>query len=164
MGETEDGRVTVADPPAVAGAPAAGPSASVPPAGPPVEAIVVNDMVRRAAPALPVLILLAGLMWGVDGALSAAFAVALVVANFVLAAALLAGAARISYVLVAVAAMGGFVLRLGLITAVVLLVKDQAWVEIVPLGLTLAVTHLGLLIWEARHVSFSLAFPGVKPQ
>ena len=32
-----------------------------------------------------------------------------------------------------------------------------------PLGLTLIVTHLGLLIWETRHVSASLAYPGLKP-
>lgn len=137
-------------------------STPVPP-GPAIEPRVVADMIRRAAPALPVLVGVAGLVWGLDGALSAAFAVALVLANFVLAAALLAGAARISYVLLAVAAMGGFVLRLALLTVTVLVVKDQAWVDLVPLGLTLAATHLGLLIWEARHVSFSLAFPGVKP-
>jgi len=37
-------------------------------------------------------------------------------------------------------------------------------VEMVPLGLTLVATHLGLLIWEARYVSLSLAFPGLKPR
>lgn len=129
-----------------------------------VEATVALDMVRRSLPALPVVILVAGLVWGLDGAASAAFAIALVVANFALAAALLAGAARISYVMVAIAAMGGFVLRLALITTIVLLVKDQPWVDLVPLGLTLIVTHLGLLIWEARHVSFALAFPGLRPR
>lgn len=128
-----------------------------------VETKVVNDMVRRSLPLLAVLVLAAGLVWGVDGALSAAFAIGLVLANFVVAASLLAGAARISVALIAVAAMGGFVLRLALITIAVLLVKDQAWVDIVPLGLTLVTTHLVLLIWEARHVSFSLAFPGVMP-
>lgn len=144
--------------------PAPGTNLSAPAPGPAVEPKVVADMMRRAWPVPPVLVALAGLVWGADGAASAAFAVALVIANFLFAAALLAGAARISYVLLAVAAMGGFVLRLALITVVVLVVKDQAWVDLVPLGLTLAVTHLGLLIWEARHVSFSLAFPGVKPR
>jgi hypothetical protein len=45
----------------------------------------------------------------------------------------------------------------------VLAVKDQSWVAMVPLGMTLIVTHLGLLIWETRHLSLSLAFPAVKP-
>ena len=131
--------------------------------GPAVEAQIVADMARRALPAFPVLILATGLVWGVDGALSAAFAVGLAVANLVLSAVLLARAARISLALLMAAALGGFILRLVLLTAVVWAVADQPWVEMVPLGLTLIVTHLGMLLWETRHVSASLAFPGVKP-
>jgi hypothetical protein len=33
----------------------------------------------------------------------------------------------------------------------------------VPLGITLVATHVGLLFWESRYVSLSLAFPGLKP-
>lgn len=128
-----------------------------------VERQVVLDMVRRALPALPVLVVLAGLVWGVDGAVSAAYAIALVLVNFALSAALLSWSARVALPLMMAAALGGFVVRLGLIVVAVLAVKDQAWVELVPLGLTLVVTHLGLLIWEARHLSLSLAFPTVKP-
>ncbi len=131
--------------------------------GPAVEAQIVADMARRALPAFPVLLLLAGLFWGVDGALSAAFAVALAVANLVLSAALLGRAARISLPLLMAAALGGFILRLVLLTAAVWAVADLPWVEMVPLGLTLIVTHVGMLIWEMGHVSASLAFPGVKP-
>ena len=47
------------------------------------------------------------------------------------------------------------------------LVSGQIRPEDVPalkaLGVTLIVTHLGLLIWETRHVSASLAYPGLKP-
>jgi hypothetical protein len=130
---------------------------------PPVERQVVSDMIRRSLPALPLLVVVAGVFWGVDGALSAAFAIGLVLVNFLLAATLLTAGARISMAMFALAAMGGFVLRLALITIAVLVVKDQSWVELVPLGLTLIATHLGLLVWEARHVSSSLAFPGLKP-
>ena len=133
-------------------------------AGPPVEQQVAVDMIRRALPALPVLVVVAAAIWGVHGALSSAFAIVVVLLNFLLAASLLAWAARISPTMLAVAALGGFILRLGLITAAVLLVKDQSWVALVPLGLTLVVTHLGLLIWETRHVSMSLAYPAVKPR
>jgi hypothetical protein len=42
-------------------------------------------------------------------------------------------------------------------------VRDASWVELVPLGLTIVVTHLGLLFWEMRYVSATLAFPGLKP-
>ena len=128
-----------------------------------VEHKVATDMIRRALPVLPAVVLVAGLFWGVNGALSAAFAVGLVVLNFLLSATILAWAARVSIGLLLGAALGGFLVRLGLLTLAVLAVKDQPWVELVPLGVTLIVTHLGLLVWEARHVSFSLAFPGVKP-
>jgi hypothetical protein len=131
--------------------------------GPAVEAEVAADMARRMLPVLPVLVLVAGLIWGLDGALSAGFAVALVLGNLALSAAMLGRAARISLPLLMAAALGGFALRLFLITAVVLLVKDQPWVDLTALGLTLIVTHLGLLIWETRHVSASLAYPGLKP-
>lgn len=131
--------------------------------GPAVEAQVAADMARRMVPVLPVLVVVAGLIWGADGAISAALAVVLVLGNLALSAALLGWAARISLALLMAAALGGFILRLVLLTAVVYAVKDQGWVDIVALGITLAVTHVGLLIWETRHVSASLAYPGLKP-
>ena len=132
--------------------------------GPAVEPQVALDMARRMLPALPVPVIVAGLIWGWAGAASSAFAVVLVLANLAASAALLAWAARISLPLLMVAALGGFVVRLFVLSAVVIAVKDQPWVDLVALGLTLVVTHLGLLIWETRHVSASLAFPGVKPK
>jgi hypothetical protein len=131
--------------------------------GPAVEPQVAFDMARRVLPAVPVIVLVAGLVWGLDGAASAAFAVVLVLANLTASAFLLATAARISLPLLMVAALGGFVVRLALLTAVVVAVKDQPWVDLVALSLTLVVTHLGLLVWETRHVSASLAFPALKP-
>lgn len=132
-------------------------------AGPAVEREVARDMVRRALPVAPVPVLVAALAAGVDGALSAAFAVALVVVNLLLSAWLLATAARISYGLLTGVALLGFLVRLALVGVAVWAVKDMGWVEPVPLGLTLVATHLGLLLWELRHVSASLAFPGLRP-
>ena len=153
----------------MADAPAAPASASNPaPSGtpseiPPVERQVAADMIRRSLPALPVLVAVAAVFWGVAGALSASYAIALVLVNFMLSAAALGWAATRSLVALMGVALFGFLVRLGLLAAAVLLVKDAWWVELVPLGVTLIVTHLGLLIWEARHVSASLAFPGLKP-
>ena len=62
------------------------------------------------------------------------------------------------------AVLFGYLARLALVTVAVLAVKDMAWVELVPLGFTLIITHIGLLVWEARHVSMSLAYPGLKPK
>lgn len=125
---------------------------------------LVRDMLRRAAWIAPVLIAVFGLVWGVAGALSTAYAIALVSVNFVIAAALMNWAGRISFALLGGVAMFGFLIRLAIIFAAVLLVKDAWWVSLVPLGITIIVTHLGLLFWEMRYVSASLAFPGLKPQ
>ena len=102
-------------------------------------------------------------IWGRAGATSAAYALALVTLNFLAAAWLLAWAARISYGLLMGVALFGFLIRLALIGVAVLAVKDAAWVEPMALGLTLVVSYLGLLFWELRYVSVSLAHPGLKP-
>jgi hypothetical protein len=131
--------------------------------GPAPEAVLVRDIIRKGLIAAPALILVFGLVWGVDGALSTAYGIAIVLANFALAAVLLAWTARISLALMMGAALFGYLLRLGLIFLAVWLVKDASWVELVPLGVTIVVTHLGLLLWEMRYVSASLAFPALKP-
>lgn len=125
---------------------------------------VAIDMVRRGLPFMPLGVLIGAAFAGGPGAASVAFAMGLVLVNFLLSAVLLGWAARVSFALVASAAMGGYVMRLGLIFAAVWLVKDQSWVAMVPLGVTIIVTHLGLLVWELRYVSASLAYPGLKPR
>ena len=132
--------------------------------GPAVERELVADMVRRGLLVAPVLVVVSTAIWGLHGGLSAGYAIALVLANFVIAGALVSWAARISLVLMAVAALGGYLVRLALLTVAVYAVKDQPWVSMVPLALTLMVTHLGLLWWETRYVSANLAYPGLRPR
>ena len=133
-------------------------------AGPSVERQVAADIARRGLLVSPVLIAIGAAIWGVHGALSTAYGLALVLANFALAALLMSWAARISLTALAVAAMGGYVVRLALVSVAVLAVIHQPWVAPVPLALTIGFTHLGLLWWETRYVSASLAFPGLKPR
>lgn len=121
-------------------------------------------MVRRALPMMPVAMLLGAAIDGWDGAFSVGYGMAIVLVNFVLSAALLAWASRISFAMVASAALGGYVLRLGLVSLAVILVRDQPWVALIPLGITIIITHLGLLVWELRYVSASMAYPGLKPK
>lgn len=130
---------------------------------PQVEWELATDMLRRGLPVTPVLVLISAAFWGVHGALSASYGLVLALGNLILCAALLAWAGRRSLALLAGVALGGYVVRLGLFTLAVWAVKDQAWVELVPLGLTVLVTQLGLLWWETRHVSMTLAYPGIKP-
>lgn len=132
--------------------------------GPSPAAQVALDMVKRSLPFAPLAIIAGAAVSGTAGAASVAFGIGLVLANLLLSALLLAWASKISFQVVAAAALGGYVTRLGLILGAVLLVKDQSWVALLPLGVTIIVTHLGLLAWELRFVSASLAYPGLKPR
>lgn len=131
--------------------------------GPAVEREVASGIIRHGLLALPVAVALGAIGWGINGALSVAFAGSLILANFWVAATLLAWAARTSLSLLMGVSLFGFIVRLGAIVAAVLAVRHMSWVAPVPLGATLIIAHLGLLFWEARFVSASLAFPGLKP-
>ena len=131
--------------------------------GPAPEAQVARDLVKRGLMALPVALVLGFIGWGTDGVASVAYAYGLILVNFVVAAALLGWAARTSLGLLMGVCLFGFLVRMALITVAVLLVLDQPWVAEVPLAVTLVATHLGLLFWETKFVSASLAFPGLKP-
>jgi hypothetical protein len=131
--------------------------------GEPVEVEVSADMVKHGLLAAPAVIGLAGLVWGTAGAWSAAYAIALVLLNFALSAALISYTARISLGLMMGATLFGYLVRLGLIMLAVLLVKDAGWISLPALGATIIVTHLGLLVWELKYVAITLAHPGLKP-
>jgi len=131
--------------------------------GPSPEAEITRDIVKRGLIAAPVLIGASWLIWGDAGAWSSAYGLGLVLCNFMIAAGLVATTARISYALMMAATLFGYVLRLGIVALAVMLVRNEHWVDLVALGLTLVVTHLGLLFWEMRYVSATLAFPGLRP-
>ena len=131
--------------------------------GEPVEIKVSADMIKRGLLAAPVVIGLAALIWGANGAWSAAFAIGLVLVNFALSAALISYTAKISLGLMMGATLFGYLIRLGLIMLAVLLVKDAAWISLPALGATIIVTHLGLLVRELKYVAITLAHPGLKP-
>jgi F0F1-type ATP synthase assembly protein I len=131
--------------------------------GPAVEQELAFDMVKRSWKMVLPVVAVCGFVWNWQGAVSSAYGVAIVLANFILAAVLLSRAAKISFAALGAAAMFGYLIRLGLIMVAVLVVRKQAWVKFVPLGLTLIVTHLGLLLWEMKYVSASFAYPGLKP-
>jgi hypothetical protein len=133
------------------------------PESPAVEREIAFDMLKRGIWFAPAIVIAATAIWGSNGASSALVAIAVVLVNLVLAALSLSWAARRSLTLVMAVALGGFAVRMGLVTVVLLLVKDESWIDLTALGVTVLVTHLGLLFWELRYVSASLAFPALKP-
>ena len=124
---------------------------------------IVLDMVKRGVIIAPVAIGLGYLIWGTSGAWSVGLGLALIFINFLLSAWIMQVTARISFAALAGGAGFGFLLRMAIITAVVLLLRNASWIDLVALGLTIIITHLGLLFWELRYISGSLAYPGLKP-
>ena len=127
------------------------------------ESDIARHLARRAVLVAPVFLVGGLIGWGLTGLFSAALGLALVVMNFRLGAAIITRAAQISINALYGAVLGGYVARLGLMTAVVLVVKAGGWLATVPFAITLLVTHLGLLVWESRHVALTLAAPGRRP-
>ncbi len=132
-------------------------------ATPPVERELALDMVRRGLPVAPVLVGICGLVWGSQGAWSALVAVGLVLANLVASALMLGWAARVSSTALMATALAGFLFRMMVVCAAIVVVKDEPWIDLTALGVAVLVTHLGLLFAETRHVSASLAYPGLRP-
>ena len=131
---------------------------------PAVERELARDLVRRGLPVAPVVVVVAGLVGGWDGAASAAVAVGIVFLNFLAAAAIMTWAAASgSPAAVGGAAAGGFAVRLVVILLALVLLRNLSWINLPTLGIVLVGLHLGLLAWEARYVSMTLAAPGLRP-
>ena len=125
---------------------------------------VAFDMVRRSVFFAVPLLAAGALGWQWSGVWSVGLALGLVLFNFVLGAAMIGWGARLGPSGLMAAALGGYVVRLGIVAAAVLPVLRFDWFELLPFAVSLLVTHLGLLIVETRHVSVSLAYPGLKPE
>jgi len=132
-------------------------------ATPAVERDIAFDMVKRGLLVSPLVVLIAGLIRGWDGAASAAIALAIVFANFLAAATVVSWAAKKSNQAAAIAATIGYVVRLAVIVLALWAFHSASWIDFPTLGITLVAAHLGLLTWEAKHISLSLAAPGLRP-
>ena len=127
------------------------------------EVSVSRDIIKRGLMVAPAVMIIGGIIWGINGAWSSGLGLAIVLVNFGLAAALISWAAPISLALMMGVSLFGYLIRLGLIALAVFLVRDVSWVSLPALGITLIVSHLGLLFWEMKFIAASLAFPGLRP-
>lgn len=114
-------------------------------------------VIRRALPFAP---LAAGLAFGsaallsdLDAAWSAAIAVGVVFANFIAHGWSLAWAARISPVVLYAVALGGFIVRLGAIVAIIFGLERLPWFSIEWFLAALVPTTLALLAIEMKVLS-----------
>ncbi|HEU5302178.1 MAG TPA: hypothetical protein VFW06_08060 [Acidimicrobiia bacterium] len=129
-----------------------------------IESRIARDLAKKAAIAAPILVVGIGAWRGVDAGAAVALAFAVVVANFLASAALLAWTARRTPELLMGVAMMSFIGRLVLITAIGVGIKALDIVDWPVFCITLVVGYLGLLFWEMRSISLSLASPGLKPR
>ena len=127
------------------------------------EVSIARDLARRALLVSPTFLVLGVVLDGVGGIISSGLALALVALNFFLGAQIISRAIAVSLNALYGAVLFGYLIRLGMMAFAVLIVRNAEWFATVPFAITLLITHLGLLIWETKHVSASLAFPGVMP-
>jgi hypothetical protein len=124
---------------------------------------IAAHLARHALLVAPLVILGCGLLRGGDGALSAAIAMVIVAGNFLVSARLIAWTTDKPPVFLQGAVLGGFLVRFAALTVIVLLLDQLAFVDLPVLVFTIAIAHFGLLVWETRYVSLTLAAPGLKP-
>jgi hypothetical protein len=127
------------------------------------EGEVARDLARRALIVAPVPIVLGAIFAGVDGAVSAVIGLALVAANFLVAARIITWTAQRSPGAVMSVVLGGYLVRMAVLFGIALALGEVSFINLPVLLLTIAVVHLVLLAWETRHVSLSLGAPGLKP-
>ena len=128
------------------------------------ERAIAHDIVRRGLFGGPVLVGVCAGVWGFDGLWSSGYALGLILINFWLAASLITWSMRISPTMLLAGVMGGYFIRLAILTGAYFLVRNTGWFEALPFVITLVAAHIVLLVWETRYVSLSLAYPGLKPQ
>jgi hypothetical protein len=133
------------------------------PVAPLVEREVALDIVKRGLMIAPVILIVSGLIAGWSGVASAAIGLGIVLVNFLAAAAIMSRAAKSGPTAIGAAALGGYVLRLAVILIALVLLRHQPWIDLPILGFVIVGTHLGLLVWEMKYVSLTLAAPGLKP-
>ena len=113
-----------------------------------------SELVRRIAPfAIPAAVVafaVASLIGGTDAGWSAAIAIAVVTLNFVAHGWSLALAAQISPMVLYAVGLGGFIVRLGVIVAVIALLQQTEWFSIAAFIAALVPCTVALLVVEMK--------------
>lgn len=129
-----------------------------------VESRIAHDIARHALIVAPIAIIGVGIWRGIPAGAAVALALALVVGNFIAAAWVLGWVARTAPDLLMGAAMMSFLTRLVLISVIGFGIKEADVVDWPVFCVTLVASYLGLLFWEMRSISLSMASPGLKPK
>ena len=116
-----------------------------------------RELVRRALPFAPVAGIVAfgvgALVAGADAGWSALIGVAVVAANFVTYGLSVAWAARISPTILMAVGLGGFVVRLGVIVAILAGLNTLSWFSALAFLASVVPTTVLLLVFEMKTIS-----------
>lgn len=116
-----------------------------------------RELARRVLPFVPPVIVIAfvvgALVSGASAGWSAAIGVVVVAVNFLANALSMARAARISAIAVYAVGLGGFVVRMGVIFAVMIALNRLDWFSPLAFALAVVPTTIALLIYEMRFLS-----------
>lgn len=116
-----------------------------------------RELIRRISPfALPVAVLafvIGTLLAGPDAGWSAAIAIAIVLANFAAHGWSLAWAASISPLMLYAVGLGGFIMRLGVIAAIIATLNQLEWFSVVAFLGALIPSTIALLVVEGKLLS-----------
>ena len=136
---------------------AVAPEGAAKPAGPGqapgIEWAMARDACRPAIVLLPLLALIFGLLRGPASAGAAALGVALVVANLLASGGILSVVARRWPGLLTATALLSFVLRLGLLTATLLLLQRVAGMDRFAVTISAVAAYLVMVTWEVVAVA-----------
>ena len=116
-----------------------------------------RELVRRVLPFVPLVAVAAFLIgYAIGGsgvAWSAVIGVVIVAANFLMFALSIAWAATISPTMLAIVALGGYLVRLIVFTVALVLLTKLSWFSPVAFALTLVPATIALLVYEAKVLS-----------
>jgi uncharacterized membrane protein len=130
---------------------------------PAVEREIAVHIAKHGAVAAPLIIAAATALRGWNGLTSSAIGVAIVIVNFLVAAAIMTRAARSGPAAIGGAAAGGYIARLAIIVIALVALRHRSWIDLPTLGVVIVGTHIGLLFYEMKFLSITLAAPGLRP-
>jgi len=117
------------------------------------ERAIVRRILPYSVPAAAVAFLIGALLGGTDAAVSAVIAVAVVAANFVFFALSLDHGARISLTVLYAVALGGFMVRLIVFVALLLVLRELPWFNVAAFVVAFVTCTVLLLSVEIKMIS-----------
>jgi hypothetical protein len=126
---------------------------------------IAFDLLRRGLVVAPFAVALGGLLAGWAGAVGVALGLAVVLFNYLVAGAAQSWAATTgSPGMLGGTVLASLIFRFVVVIGSLMALRNATFLDLTSFGIALVASHLGLLVWEAKSVSMSLAFPGLKPR